>query len=94
MFAPNPVTHDLWVDAEVMLKSGETLTYQYPRNILETYPQRFIKERGESIWDALPILAIYMGHRKICSTTRYLTVLNAKHRQDLLDFLISNQEIL
>ena len=53
-----------------------------------------IKERGESIWDALPILAIYMGHRKICSTTRYLTVLNAEHRQDLLDFLLSNQEIL
>jgi len=53
-----------------------------------------IKERGESIWDALPILAIYMGHRKICSTTRYLTVLNAEHRQDLLDFLFSNQDIL
>jgi integrase len=54
-----------------------------------------IKERGESIWDALPILAIYMGHRRICSTTRYLTVLNAEHRQDLLDFiLLSNQDIL
>jgi site-specific recombinase XerD len=53
-----------------------------------------IKERGESIWDALPILAIYMGHRRICSTTRYLTVLSAGHRQDLFDFLFSNQEIL
>ena len=53
-----------------------------------------IKERGESIWDALPILAIYMGHRRICSTTRYLTVLNAEHRQDLLDFILSSQDIL
>ena len=53
-----------------------------------------IKERGESVWDALPILAIYMGHRKICSTTRYLTVLSAEHRQDLLDFFFPNQEIL
>jgi site-specific recombinase XerD len=53
-----------------------------------------IKERGESIWDALPILAIYMGHRKISSTTRYLTVLNVEHRQGLLDFLLSNQDIL
>jgi integrase/recombinase XerD len=53
-----------------------------------------IKERGDSIWDALPILAIYMGHRKIGSTTRYLTVLNAEHRQDLLEFFFSNQEIL
>jgi integrase len=53
-----------------------------------------IKERGESIWDALPILAIYMGHRKICSTTRYLTVLNSEHRRELLNFLYSNQDIL
>jgi site-specific recombinase XerD len=53
-----------------------------------------IKERGESIWDALPILAIYMGHRNICSTTRYLTVVNAEHRQDFFDFLSSNQDIL
>jgi len=53
-----------------------------------------IKERGESIWDALPILSIYMGHRRICSTTRYLTVLNAEHRQDFFDFLSSNQDIL
>ena len=53
-----------------------------------------IKEQGKSIWDALPILAIYMGHKRICSTTRYLTVLSAGHRQDLLDFFFSNQEIL
>lgn len=53
-----------------------------------------IKERGKSIWDALPILAVYMGHRKICSTARYLTVLNAGHRQDLLDFLFLHQDVL
>jgi len=53
-----------------------------------------IKEQRKSIWDALPILAIYMGHRKICSTTRYLSVLNADHRQDLLDFHFLHQDVL
>jgi integrase/recombinase XerD len=53
-----------------------------------------IKERGKSIWDALPVLAVYLGHRKICSTTRYLTVLNSQHRQNLLDFVILHQDEL
>jgi site-specific recombinase XerD len=53
-----------------------------------------IKEQGKSIGDELPILAVYMGHRKICSTTRYLSVLNAKHRQDLLDFYFLHQDVL
>ena len=65
------------------------LRHSFAVNILNR-----IKDRGESIWEALPILAIYMGHRKIGSTTRYLTVLSAGHRQDLFDFLFSNQEIL
>ena len=65
------------------------LRHSFAVNILN-----HIKERGESIWEALPILAIYLGHRKIGSTMRYLTVINAGHRQDLLDFFFSNQEIL
>ena len=47
-----------------------------------------IKELGKSIWHALPILALYLGHRKISSTARYLTVLNSQHRQTLLEFVI------
>jgi integrase len=65
------------------------LRHSFAVNILND-----IRDRGESIWEALPILSIYMGHRRICSTTRYLTVLSAEHRQDLLDFFFSNQEIL
>jgi len=53
-----------------------------------------IKDRGKSIWDALPVLSVYLGHRKICSTTRYLTVLNSQHRQNLLDFVILHQDKL
>jgi len=65
------------------------LRHSFAVNILN-----HIKDRGKSIWEALPILAIYMGHRRICSTARYLTVLSAGHRQDLSDFFFSNQEIL
>lgn len=53
-----------------------------------------IKDRGKSIWDALPILALYLGHRNISSTTRYLTVLNSKHRQTLLEHAILHQDEL
>ena len=51
-----------------------------------------IKERGESTQHALPVLAAYMGHRKYKDTTVYLKFLDARHRQDLLDFAISHQE--
>ena len=45
-----------------------------------------IQEQEKSIWDALPILAVYLGHRKVRSTTRYLTVIDAQYRQRLMDF--------
>lgn len=51
-----------------------------------------IKERGKSVWDALSILSIYMGHRNMRSTMRYLTVLDAQHRQNIFNFIIFNQE--
>jgi integrase/recombinase XerD len=50
-----------------------------------------IKERCESVWDALPILSVYMGHRNIISTMRYLTVLDAQHRQKIFNFIMSHQ---
>ncbi len=51
-----------------------------------------IKEQCESVWDALPILSTYMGHRNIISTMRYLTVLDAQHRQNIFDFIMFHQE--
>jgi len=51
-----------------------------------------IKARGESTQYALPVLAAYMGHSKYKHTTVYLKFLDARHRQDLLDFAIAHQE--
>lgn len=53
-----------------------------------------IRDREETTWDLLPILSIYMGHQNVCSTIKYLTVPNFKFRQNLLDFIILNQEQL
>ena len=51
-----------------------------------------IKARGESTQYALPVLAAYMGHSEYKHTTVYLKFLDARHRQDLLDFAIAHQE--
>lgn len=51
-----------------------------------------IKQRGKSPQNALPILAAYLGHRKYRYTAVYLKVVDAEHRQGLVDFAISRQE--
>jgi integrase/recombinase XerD len=51
-----------------------------------------IKERGKSPQHALPVLAAYMGHSEYKHTTVYLKLLDAEHRQGLIDFAISHQE--
>lgn len=51
-----------------------------------------IKDQGKSPQYALPILSVYMGHRKYQYTAVYLKVLDANHRQGLVDFAISMQD--
>ncbi len=51
-----------------------------------------IKKQGGSPQKALPILSVYMGHRKYRYTAVYLKVLDARQRQGLVDFNISRQE--
>jgi integrase/recombinase XerD len=50
-----------------------------------------IKEKGKSPQNALPVLAVYMGHSEYKHTTKYLKVLNAVHRRQMLDFSISKK---
>lgn len=50
-----------------------------------------IKEKGESPQNALPVLAVYMGHSEYKHTTKYLKVLDAVHRRQMLDFSISKK---
>ncbi len=50
-----------------------------------------IKDRGGSRHHALPVLAIYMGHRKYQFTTAYLKVSDAKDVTGLIEFAKSQK---
>ncbi len=50
-----------------------------------------IRDRGEDVQRALPVLAAYMGHRKYQYTSAYLKVLDGNIRQGLIDFARSQE---
>ena len=49
---------------------------------------RRIKERGDSPQNALPVLAVYMGHKKYTYTIYYLKLIDADQHRNLVDFMI------
>jgi integrase/recombinase XerD len=53
---------------------------------------RQVKDRGRSPQNALPILAVYMGHSEYKHTIHYLKVIDAKQRQGLMEFTLSQHE--
>jgi len=50
-----------------------------------------IKERGQDVQHALPVLAAYLGHREYRHTGAYLKVLDANQRQGLIEFAKSKR---
>lgn len=48
---------------------------------------RRIKERGDSPQNALPVLAVYMGHRMYFYTIYYLKLIDADQHRNLIDFM-------
>ncbi len=50
---------------------------------------RRIKERGDSAQSALPVLAVYMGHKKYTYTIYYLKLIDADQHRNLVDFMIT-----
>ena len=51
-----------------------------------------IKQQGKSPQNALPVLAAYMGHSEYKYTTKYLRVLDAEHRRQMLNFSMLRSE--
>lgn len=49
---------------------------------------RRIRERGDSPQNALPVLAVYMGHKKYTYTIYYLKLIDANQHRNLVDFMI------
>jgi integrase/recombinase XerD len=50
---------------------------------------RRIKKRGDSPQNALPVLAVYMGHKKYIYTIYYLKLIDADQHRNLVDFITS-----
>ncbi len=53
-----------------------------------------IKQRGDCPQNALPVLAIYLGHVSYQHTATYLKFMNANQREELLDFASSRKETI
>lgn len=65
-----------------------SLRHSYAINTLKR-----IKQQGKSPQNALPVLAAYMGHSEYKHTVVYLKVLDAEHRQGLVNFVTSKGTI-
>lgn len=52
---------------------------------------KLVKERGDCPQNALPVLAVYMGHRVFQYTAKYLKFIDAEQRQGLFDFALSRK---
>jgi integrase len=61
--------------------SPHSLRHAFAVNTLKA-----IKKRGKSPQSALPVLAVYMGHKSYENTVRYLKVIDARQRHRLFDF--------
>ncbi len=46
-----------------------------------------IKDQGKSAQHALPVLAAYLGHSEYKHTAKYLKLLDAEHRHQLVNFI-------
>ena len=51
-----------------------------------------IKEKGKSAQHALPVLAAYLGHSDYKHTAKYLKLLDAQHRQQLVNFINTQKQ--
>lgn len=53
-----------------------------------------IRKRGGDLQKGLPVLSVYMGHRKYSYTSLYLRMLDAEQHNNLVDFTISHRKEL
>jgi len=86
---------DIGIDQPRRIIANTTFGNPTPHSLRHSFAintLKRIKQRGKSPQNALPILAVYLGHRKYRYTAVYLKVVDAEHRQGLVDFAISRQE--
>ncbi|MCP4609541.1 MAG: tyrosine-type recombinase/integrase [Planctomycetes bacterium] len=93
----HPAVRDIGIDQPKRIVGNTTFnspTVHSFRHSFAINTLKRIKDKGGSTQNALPILSVYMGHRKYRYTAVYLKYLDAEHRQNLVDFSIHRQEEL
>ncbi len=86
---------DIGIDQKRQTIADTTFGNPTPHSLRHSFAvntMKKIKQQGKSPQNALPILAVYLGHCKYRYTAVYLKVVDAEHRQGLVDFAISRQE--
>ena len=86
---------DIGIDQQRQTIANTTFGNPTPHSLRHSFAintMKKIKQQGKSPQNALPILAVYLGHSKYRYTAVYLKVVDAEHRQGLVDFAISRQE--
>jgi len=86
---------DIGIDQPRRIIANTTFGNPTPHSLRHSFAintLKRIKQQGKSSQNALPILAVYLGHCKYRYTAVYLKVVDAEHRQGLVDFAISRQE--
>lgn len=86
---------DIGIDQPRRIIANTTFGNPTPHSLRHSFAintLKRIKQQGKSPQNALPILAVYLGHRKYRYTAVYLKFVDAEHRQGLVDFAISRQE--
>jgi site-specific recombinase XerD len=86
---------DIGIDQPRRIIANTTFGNPRPHSLRHSFAintLKRIKQQGKSPQNALPILAVYLGHCKYRYTAVYLKVVDAEHRQGLVDFALSRQE--
>ena len=86
---------DIGIDQPRRIIANTTFGKPTPHSLRHSFAintMKRIKQQGKSPQNALPILAVYLGHCKYRYTAVYLKVVDAEHRQGLVDFALSRQE--
>jgi integrase/recombinase XerD len=86
--------HDIGIDRPRQVIGHMIFASPTPHSLRHSFAVntlKRVKERGNCPKKALPVLAIYMGHRVFQYTAKYLKFIDAEQRQGLFDFAISQK---
>jgi site-specific recombinase XerD len=96
-FAFHQAVKDIGLDRPKRVLANMTFGSPTPHSLRHSFAintLKRIRDQGKSPQHALPVLAIYMGHRKYQYTAAYLKVRDAKHLAGLIDFAKSQINII